>query len=538
MRELKFEELTLKQKAGLVAMGGCWAAMWDKPELLEAHIRRIKNHEMGVIYMSGAREKAKLAIEKLRAAADYPLVIVTDANLTDYDHAPGAAVALGYINDEKTSYAYGKYIGIQARKYGYDIVGGPMLDRTDQNRPCGAVIRTIHPDKEISARLAAAQAQGMHDAGIMDYGKHYPSVPHDELIDSHMAEVSSSITKEDLINDSLYSYSYLMERGLLDATMPGHCKLTKVDNETTAVLSKKVIDVLRKDLGFEGLCITDSLRMFGAVAKYGYEDPCWMSIEAGNDVALSYRDDDIDYCHQAIYEAAKDGRLSMEALDKAVKRILTYMHKAYENSQKPIPELTEEEDELVRSISRRSIAAIAAPGVPASLPTDKRHLFIILTENIVTLSVNVESDSISHSWYKPEVLVKQIAKRFPNSEVFALNQYPEPDAISKAWRTAVDYDNVVFITFFDNRPFKGHEHLSWSVVSLIEAMQVTNTIKALIHFGNPFIIDDLPHVDLVLNPLKSTKAEELVIDVLAGLIPAEGKIPYKLKALERGGEKN
>ena len=79
------------------------------------------------------------------------------------------------------------------------------------------------------ARFAAAEAKGMHDAGVLTVGKHYPSPKNDGNVDSHMVESVSRQTKEELIEDSLYPYRALMKEGLLDGVMVAHALLGQID---------------------------------------------------------------------------------------------------------------------------------------------------------------------------------------------------------------------------------------------------------------------------------------------------------------------
>ena len=162
------------------------------------------------------------------------------------------------------------------------MVCNPILDikRDGWSRCYGS-------NKKEIARLAAAEARGMHDAGILTMGKHYPSGENDLGIDSHMAEPVSYQTEEELIDYSLYAYIELMKEGLLDAVMSAHHRFPNIDPNAPASLSKPVLDIIRRQ-GFDGLIMTDALCMMGIRAKYGRTECMGLALAAGNDIPLYY----------------------------------------------------------------------------------------------------------------------------------------------------------------------------------------------------------------------------------------------------------
>lgn len=532
IKELKFEEMTLEQKVGFAMVGGSWRPILNDKEDLEYVLELIKKRSLGALWVSchaGENRDFAEVVRIIKEAADYPILIMTDEESGFGNYMMGNPIALGYIGSEDAAYAYGKAIAIESRKAGYNFVCNPLLDRVRGNCPCGGVLRSLHPDKEMSAKLAAAMCEGMHDGGILNCAKHYPS-PRGLPIDSHMAEGYSEQTKEELLEDNLYAYKYLIDRGLVDAVMVGHRKMANIDNKYPASLSEKVMDILRKDLSFDGIVVTDALEMMGVVAKFGEVDPKWMCIDAGCDLALGFTVK-TKATYDAILNAVKSGKLPMDKLDEAVKRVLKYQHKAYELETNPkFDKLTEEEEKLAKDINKHSIATICDKGVDCAIPTEGKHFFVLLTQNEVDLNKLIENDTMSVSWYKPERIVRKIKENFPNSGYASLTEFPSVPQLSEICRKRLGYDDVVFITFFENAPYVGKEAFTPRITSLMEAWQISeNCISAAIHFGNPFLIEEMPHIPRIINACKSTACTEYAIDVLAGKLEAKGKIPYDIK---------
>ena len=209
MQELKFEDLSVKQKIGMVTCG--IFAPGRNREHDHSVYELIKNHALGCVWVQRGIKDFEEVMAKLKETADYPLLIVTDAERGMSPYTIGRSNAIGMTDSEDLAYAFGKVTAITARKLGYNIICNPVLDMIDGVGICGANSRSIGGDKYKVAKLTAAIARGMHDGGILTVGKHYGSAKKDYLIDSHMAENSSSVTKEEFIDYNLYPYTELMK---------------------------------------------------------------------------------------------------------------------------------------------------------------------------------------------------------------------------------------------------------------------------------------------------------------------------------------
>lgn len=521
VKELSFADLTVKQKLGLVLCGGHWKPLAG--DNLAFHLQLIREHALGAVWVSTQTPDYRETIRILCDAADYPLLICTDAESGYGDYTIGKHIAIGYTGSEKDAYAFGRVTGYLTHKDGFDVVCNPLLDRTQKNVPCGGVVRTLGPDKETVSRLAAAIARGMRDSGVLTVAKHYPSVRSD--MDTHMAEGCVTVDEETLVNENLYPYFRLMEDGLLDGIMVGHSRLPLIDPDYPASLSEKVKNVIR-NRGFDGFMITDALDMMGVVAKFGEDASRALAVNSGNDLALAFAP--LSDAYASLERAYASGDIPDAVLDRAVKRVLAAQHKAAQFGDIQAP--TEAEFAAVRSINRRCIAAITDPGVSVFLPTDGKHFFVILSEREVNLNDPFEgkSDTMSVDWYHPEALADHIRRRFPASGVFSLTEFPPRGRVAEACLRELDYDDIVFITFFKDAPYVGAEHFTPRILSLMEAWQVTNRIRTVIHFGNPFLLEDIPHVPCILNGSQSYGCTLEAINILAGDAPAEGTIPYPL----------
>ncbi|MBE7043138.1 MAG: hypothetical protein E7399_06545, partial [Ruminococcaceae bacterium] len=321
IKELKLEDLSVKQKLGMTLTAFINGNRRTKEDD-EFVLQLIKNHALGAVWVQQSNYKPQEIIDMVREAADYPILVVTDAESGMGDYIIGKHNALGCADNEEQAYIFGKGLGITAKKMGYNIVCNPLLDISTTGS-----VRSLGSDKERVAKLAAAEARGMKDAGILTLAKHYPGGNNPKQIDSHMAESYSEMTKEELIEESLYPYQYLMKEGLLDGLMVGHKKFPNIDPDYPSSLSKKVIDIIR-ELGFDGLATTDALCMMGILSKYGEVECKGLALAAGIDTVLPYHKNEFSY--QSLLTCYERGMISEERLDEAVRRVLQAQHKSME----------------------------------------------------------------------------------------------------------------------------------------------------------------------------------------------------------------
>ena len=243
MKELKFEELTLEQKIGMVTCGmvGNWGR---SPEGDEFILDLVRKRALGSIWILPSASDFKEITAKIKEAADYPLLFITDAESGCDDYTIGLHNSLGMTDNEELAYEFGKVTAIAAREKGYNVVCNPVVDMCRGISSCGGNMRSLGSDKYKVAKLAEAIAQGMRDGGVLTVAKHYPSAEkktlNSKLIDSHMAESCSYMTKEELLDYSLFPYLELMKKGLMDGIMTGHCRLPNIDPDYPASLSSPI----------------------------------------------------------------------------------------------------------------------------------------------------------------------------------------------------------------------------------------------------------------------------------------------------------
>ena len=153
MKELKFEELTIRQKLGMT-ITACLNGK-DRPEEDNEFVYDlIRNHSLGSVWIQQGRGEYEKYLKKIREIADYPILIITDAESGIGDYQIGRHNAIGTTGSEAHAYAFGKVVGVKARKMGYNVVCNPVLDMREGS------IRSLGIDKNMVTKLAMAEAKG------------------------------------------------------------------------------------------------------------------------------------------------------------------------------------------------------------------------------------------------------------------------------------------------------------------------------------------------------------------------------------------
>lgn len=524
LKELKIQEMTLRQKIGMTMCGHIYDCRDDKKYWanLEFVMGLIRERALGAVWVDHLYRRQEV-MDQIYETADYPILILRDAESGVEPYQIGRHNALGCTGSEELAYAFGKITGVMARHQGYNVICNPVLDMCHENTVCGSTVRCFGGDKYQVTKLAMAEARGLKDGGVLTVAKHYPGSVGNKDIDSHMAENLSMETEEDLVNVNLYPYLQLDKAGLLDGVMTQHCRFANIDPDYPASLSAKVIGIIRKH-GFDGMVMTDALNMMGSAAKFGKFACKGLAVGNGNDLALVWHDDKESY--EAILEAYNNGVISDERLDDAVRHILAAQHKVM---NKPVDaEVTQEDLEKFRRINRDGVFARVDEGLEASISREGRHYFAVLVPSEVEVNDagKVDVDTMDKKWYRPAAIMELIKELFPNSDAYAINEFPTAFQNESLLNRSVEYDDVVFITFMESQCYVGKECLTARITSVIQALQVTNRICALVHFGNPFIVEDLVHIPRVLIGGISAGSVECTLDVLAGKYPAKGVLTY------------
>lgn len=193
-------------------------------------------------------------------------------------------------------------------------------------------------------------------------------------------------------------------------------------------------------------------------------------------------------------------------------------------------EISDDEEEAFHSINRDSVYTKTDDGVPVTVSRDGNHYFIIVTKQETDLcGGQIDVDTFSGDWHDPKRIVKKIEELFPNARYKLIHEFPSPGEMFSSLTNSLGYDELVIMTFTEALASTGPEFLTHRIVNLIKAMQVTDRVSTLIHFGNPFVLEELPHIKRVIFGGHAAESVDTVLEVLAGEYTANGVPTYDFR---------
>ncbi len=298
-------------------------------ELTNAELQRLLAEGVGGVILLGA-SAAELGqrTRQLASWSEQPLLLCADVEEGVGQRFEGASwlvppLALGRIHAADAAAAlalaerYGRCSGREARALGLNWVLGPVCDVN--NNPDNPVInvRAWGEDPATAGALAAAFLRGAQAEGVLCCAKHFPGHG-DTSSDSHLELPLLSHSRERLERIELPPFRQAIAAGVA-SVMTAHLLLPSLDPDLPATLSPVVLnDLLRQELGFDGLVVTDALVMEAITGRYGAGEAAVLALEAGADLVLMPAD--ADAALDAIVAAIEAGRLSHERLEASLER--------------------------------------------------------------------------------------------------------------------------------------------------------------------------------------------------------------------------
>lgn len=231
--------------------------------------------------------------------------------------------SLGKLRDPKLTREVGRVLGAQLRALGFSVDFAPILD-VDTN-PANPVIgdRAFSHLAEIVKEQALAFSDGLLDAGLASCGKHFPGHGDTDL-DSHLALPILRHSRARL--DAVELLPFRAARGRIPSIMTAHVVFESLDPGVPATMSERVIQgLLREELGYDGLIISDDLEMRAVYDLYGIEESAVRAIRAGCDLLLiCSRYDDLILAKEALIREAESSSEFRARLEDAAERTLAF----------------------------------------------------------------------------------------------------------------------------------------------------------------------------------------------------------------------
>ena len=521
MKPLNLSELTLEQKIGMVI---CVRDVLNKEDE-EFILDMIEKKSVGAIQIRFT-DKYQDFMKKVKEKADYPILVCADME-TGFPMGKGrypCAMSIASCGDPKVAYELGRITGIEAKNAGANVIWGPVVDVAVEGALC-KINRCFGDDVSIISEYTTQMIKGLQDEGMIATAKHFPGC-HDMKNDTHLQMGFCNLTEDELLECDLVPYIHAMKNANLASIMTEHVVLNKIDDKNVATLSKKVLDIIRKQ-GFDGMIVSDSFAMMAIVQNYGLMECLGVAIDAGIDMVLpNYRltfKESYDYLLKAYHE----GAFTEERLNDAVRHVIEAQNKTMkEPSQK---ELTAEQFEFLENIRKRAISAVIQDGYTAAIPENTKKLFVLFCENAYRDPAEESKELIVDNEYSRKRMLERkerILKEFPGSDVYIMDEFPNAAQMEAACDMISKVDDVIVFPYCYFQSYLGSDGITERVETFINAN--AQKITAVVHSGNPYEIKKYKNIKRILVNQQGTQIDNYIFDILKGKVEPEGIIPVKL----------
>lgn len=453
-------------------------------------------------------------VKEFQSISRYPLLIGQDLewglamrlrNAPKFPHA----MTLGALQNEKLIYDIAYEIGRQAHFVGAHINFAPVIDVN--NNSANPIIhdRSFGEDKKAVARKGLLYMQGLRDAGIVACAKHFPGHGNTD-VDSHYDLPCLFHTKKELDEIELYPFKKLIKAKVpMIMTAHMHIPALDVQEHSSATLSYSVItQLLRNELGFKGIIITDSLRMKGIMKYFTSKQAAVQAFLAGNDILLD-PEDPLEALH-GICEAVKKEIIRQQDIDARVHKILSLKYSLGLHTKKFDPKWTDADlvmpytQELKKEAYRQAITLVCDPAKLIPLAAQKKYAYIC--------STNIEQE-------------------FKNS----LSKYVTLKEYNKNVELHLIQEPIVIIPLYGLTRKKENDFgIDIALKKLIYELVKQDKQLIIVVFGTPYSLEILPceAATIIIAYEDDIDAQQAAADVVTGNLIAQGKLPV-LQILSR-----
>src|SRR5881394_1486005 len=354
---LKWADKTLKamsldEKIGQLISVGVNATFLNQDSEAFKALRHqvVDNHVGGIILFRGPVYESVVLVNRMQQLAKYPLLISADLEAGSgmrFDDTVNFPWNMAIAATSNPDYARraGELTGREARAMGIQQIYAPVSDVNNNAANPVINVRSYGEDPKDVARFVAAFVEGAQHAGVIATAKHFPGHG-DTATDSHRGLPEIDVTRERLNSVELVPFRAAVDAGV-GAVMTGHIGLPLIDSTEISPLPRdvkiKAIDtsddgeiiaagtmpttlspvmngILRNDLHFDGLIVTDAMSMSGLTIYFTQEEASVRALEAGADLLLKPADPDASL--RGVRDAVKRGRLTEARIEQSARKVL------------------------------------------------------------------------------------------------------------------------------------------------------------------------------------------------------------------------
>jgi len=441
-----------------------------------------------------------------------------------------SAMAVAATGDPKLAYTVGKTIALEARAAGVHWIFAPDADVNDNPDNPIINVRSFGEDPKSVSEYATQFIRGVQENGALATAKHFPG--HGNVsVDSHLALAVVPGDREELNGTELVPFRAAIAAGV-DSIMPGHLAVPAIepDSNVPATLSHNILTgLLRDEMKFRGLIVTDAMDMGGVTSLYAPGEAAVRSVEAGSDVLLMPPVPDAAMA--GLEAAVASGRIPVSRIDESVRRILKAKAHLGLDRQRfvDIPHLNEKfglpsYDYQAQSIADRGVTLLrdSANLLPLDSTRPMRILLVVLS---------ADPDPFPGETIEPEIrprvdslTVLRADTQFSSVGTLKL---PNPDT----------YDVAIAALFVRVADRKGNVGFPDDQRALVNQLLAQGKPTVVASFGSPYLIERFPNAPTWLAEFSTNDVSQRAsARAMFGQVRISGQIPVTVSGTVKRGD--
>jgi beta-N-acetylhexosaminidase len=475
-------------------------------------------------------------LNRVQRMAGVPLLVGSDFERGASMRVEGTtvfphAMAFGAAGDPAFSRFEGEVTAREARALGVHWVYFPVADVN--NNPDNPIlnIRSFGEDPGEVAAHVKAFIEGAHSDKrdfVLTTAKHFPGHG-DTAVDSHISLAANNAGRERLERLELVPFRAAIDAGV-DSIMTAHIAVPALaPPDVPATLSPAILTgLLRNELGFKGLVVTDALDMGGITKGFGGAEAAVRALEAGADVLLMPVDPEAAL--KAVVAAVGTGRLTRRRIQESVVAILSAKERLGLDRKRlvdleAIGDIVDspEASERAQQIAARAVTLVRNDGNLIPLATPERACYVVMVEN------RYSSDG--------QVFTQEVRRRAPSAAVASLDASMPRDALEDALRGLPACQSYAVAAFATVAAYRGSVGLAGELPHALETLIASGQPVALVALGNPYLLRTFPGVAAYLATFSNVPPSEVAaVEALFGEIDIRGHLPVSIPGLANYGE--
>ena len=509
----------------------------------------------GLLIIQDSLPRFLTRMNQLQEMSKIPLLVSIDGEwgpsmrFSEYPFFP-QQMQLGALPSDSLIYEMGIAVAEQCKMANIHINYAPVVDINVNPKNPVIHARSFGEDRDKVTAYGRAYMKGMQDGGIIACSKHFPGHG-DTEVDSHKGLPVLPFSRERLDSLELYPFRDQIKHGV-EMVMMGHLHIPALDSAVSSISYPIVTGLLREEMGFNGIIVTDALTMKGVSENMESAEIALAAYKAGVDILL--KPGDIIASIDRLEEAMNSGECDIEDLNERVRKTLRLKARfgMLERNYNPTVDTTNiaervkkpEHIALVQEMADQSMTLV--DNQSGIIPIDMTKKIAYVAYNAKRIPMLREYGDIEGlSGYNPETgmvdsttlmyqhLLKEAKGQKGEVHYFALDKKSSAKDIASVEKQLSDYD-VVILACHDPRGRSRKDLIAQEHLKALEKI-VKKHQPILVHYGSPYGLSDLPWIKelggLLVAYKDSESNQKAAAKVLTGEIEAIGQLPVTVETL-------